>query len=173
MWRPKLQVLGRPAYIIRNNTYSVVNHKLTPNLWRRPALRHLGRTLNFMSCTVSFNSHIQSWPTTRLKPDGGAECTGIFRSCTEFEVDNATEVSFQCRHPPWVVPIRSCEIRQRPASRDTPAPQYFNYSWVGLKFQLVYCADLHKRRKSHGTQYTLQPPSLYDHEFRCVPVYFG
>ena len=47
----------------------------------------------------------QSWPMTGLKPDGGPECTGIFRSRPAFDVDNAPDVSFRCRHSPWVVPI--------------------------------------------------------------------
>ena len=114
--------------------------------------------------------HTQSWPMTGLKPDGGPECTGLFRSCVAFDVDNWPEVSFQCQHPPCVVPHRFCSISRRPASRDSPVPRYFNYSWLGLKFQLVYRADLRKSRKSHGTRYTLQPPSRHDYAFRCVPV---
>jgi hypothetical protein len=35
----------------------------------------------------------QSWPMTGLKPDGGPECTGIFRSRAAFDVDGRTEHS--------------------------------------------------------------------------------
>jgi hypothetical protein len=35
----------------------------------------------------------QSWPMTGLKPDGGPEYTGIFRSRPAFEVDGGSEHS--------------------------------------------------------------------------------
>jgi hypothetical protein len=121
------------------------------------------RSINNVLSSASIHLSVpQSWPTTGLKPDGGTECAGIFRSQAAFDVDNALEVSFRCQHSPWVVPIRFCVISKRPASRDPPAPRYFNYNWLGLKFQLVYRADLRKRRKSHGTRYTLRPPSRHD-----------
>jgi CxC4 like cysteine cluster associated with KDZ transposases len=37
----------------------------------------------------------QSWPMTGLKPDGGPECTGIFRSCPAFDVDADRSIPFR------------------------------------------------------------------------------
>jgi hypothetical protein len=42
---------------------------------------------------------------TGLKPDGGPECTGIFRSRPAFDLDDGMSIPVRCLHPSGVVPF--------------------------------------------------------------------
>jgi hypothetical protein len=90
------------------------------------------------------------------------ECTGIFRSCTAFDVGGFFPVSTS--------PLRGSD----PLLHDFEATGINRSSGTAV-FQLqlagieMYRADLRKRRKSHETRYNLRPPTRHD-GWKAIPT---
>jgi hypothetical protein len=109
---------------------------------------------------------------TGLKPDGGPECTGIFRSRPTFDVDNAAGGFF----PVLIFPLGGSDL----LLLDFEATGIKRSSGaVVFQLQLMYRADLSKKRQIawNSIQFATakppqQPPSGYHYVFRRVPVYF-
>jgi hypothetical protein len=58
-------------------------------------------------CMSTMSCHLdQSWPMTGLKPDGGPECPGIFRSRLALSLTADRSIPIRCLYPPRVVPTR-------------------------------------------------------------------